>query len=424
VGVPEKLNAKWMSALEKAKGTSKMKQIKNRTAFVPYDDAIGFTPKMKEYSDDVYLVDAELIHFNQHSGRLGAWGQTVGAKLDQNKKTDFEKIRMRNIVNPQITLNESKEFQKRLRNETQQIVAIAQADGVLIDGNRRFANLLQIGVKKLYVYILPEYVHPDDLEEIEGFFSFASDTRVRYTEYLRGIQITKKIRKIMPKGSLPESDFIKEAKKALTKIEDDFLKSINMSVADGLKLVQAVFEGEQWCKANDFVTGGKGDTDVLEDKTKTGKTTPGFEVFLRSVGMINKAQGRTEPEKMKEKMIVRKMVWSAVNPKISGRAADRVDKIKIVMNNAKVKKHVFSNAQVVTGSSWKKPSSWDDLEKQIAVGKVAGKSNASVAKVKNSHKSLESVKISEIKSSHRKELNPLVKEMKDKLKKITDKISQ
>lgn len=423
MGVPNNLSKKWMGALEKAKGTSKMKIIKNRTAFVPYDDTIGFTPKMKEYSDDVYLVDAELIHFNQHSGRLGAWGETVGAKLDQNKKKDFERIRMRNIVNPQITHAESKEFQKRLKNETQQIVAIAQADGVLIDGNRRFANLLEIGVKKLYVYILPEDVHPDDLEAIEGHFSFTSDTRVRYTEYLRGVQITKKIRKIMPKGSLSESDFLKEAKKALEK-EESFLKSINMTGADGLKLVQAVFEGEQWCKANGMLTGGKGDTDVLEDKTKTGKTTPGFEVFLRSVGMINKAQGRTEPEKMKEKMIVRKMVWSAVNPKIPGRAADRVDKIKTVMNNAKVKKHVFSNAQVVTGSAWKKPSSWDDLEKQIVLGKVAGKSNASVAKIKNSHKSLESVKISEIKSSHRKELNPLVKDMKDKLKKITDKISQ
>ena len=426
MGVPPKLNSKWLAAIKKARSSHslKMKEVHSRVAFVPYDEhKKQFTKKMKEKQNDIYLVDESLIHFNQYSGRLGAYTD-VSKNYNQDNRSDFNKIKNRNLVNPQITKEESSRFQKRLRAESQQQVAIAQADGVLIDGNRRFANLLEIGTNNIYVYFLPENIPDDDLEKIEGHFSFLADTRIKYTDYLRAHQILKKIETMQGTQSRSEEEFQKALGKSLEQL-DEFLQSIDLSKDGARKLVNALREGQLWCKKNGFMHQGKPDTDVLEDKARTGKDTPGFEVFTRMVtGVLTKVKGRTPNERSVDRNKIRKTSWCAINPKIKGRGADRLDKVKAALGNAKKKEHIYKDAKIFKGDqAWKKPATWDDLEKQIAISSVTLKTVNVISKIKNAGKYLEQVKLSEIKSEHKKELNPVVKKMKTKLAAISQKVS-
>ena len=107
MGVPEKLDKKWEAAIEKARNSPKMELVTDRIVFVPYDiNRNRFIPDTEEqakYHDNIYRVDKSLLHFNQYSGRLGAYVET-SKNFNQNKPGDFKKMKARNIVNPQITL--------------------------------------------------------------------------------------------------------------------------------------------------------------------------------------------------------------------------------------------------------------------------------------------------------------------------------
>ena len=101
-----------------------------------------------------------------------------------------------------------------------------------------------------------------------------------------------------------------------------------------------------------------------------------------------------------------------------------MEKIKKALSNAKKKEHIYKIAKVFKGDqAWKKQATWDDLEKQIAISSVTLKTTNAISKIKNAGKYLEQVKLSEIKSEHKKELNPVVKKMKTKLAAISQKVS-
>ncbi len=80
MGVPQKLNTKWLAAIEKARDGPKMEPVTDMPVFVPYDtNRNRFIeephPQIK-YHDNIYRVDKSLLHFNQYSGRLGAYVET------------------------------------------------------------------------------------------------------------------------------------------------------------------------------------------------------------------------------------------------------------------------------------------------------------------------------------------------------------
>ena len=422
MGVPEKLNKPWLAAIEKARNTPKMEPVTDMPVFVPYDtNRNRFVEDSKKYHDNIYRVDKSLLHFNQYSGRLGAYVET-SKNFNQNKPADFKKMKIHNIVNPQITLAESQVFQKRLKAETQKEVAIVQADGVLIDGNRRFANLLEINVDKLIVYFLPQDVSNDDLEKIEGVFSFLPETRVVYTKYLRAHQIIQKVEKVIGTKSRVEEDYQKELKKALNQMTG-FLNSVKISVESAVLYVNALKEGRMWCKKHGFR-----DTDVLEDKGKVAANkTPGFSIFIgRIAPAMKKVHGKTKVEKANDKIKMRKLIYCAINPKLPGRGADRFDKkVKPILNNASKRNYIWDNAKVFdTESGYKNTKNWEDIERLSALNSVQQKQAEIVNTIKSVAKSLDKVKVGDIKNEHKKQLKPVVKKMKTKLEIISKKVNK
>ena len=425
VGVPEKLNKPWLDAIQKARNGQKMESVTDRLVFVPYDTNrnrfIEEPEPQAKYHDNIYRVDKNLLHFNQYSGRLGAYVET-SKNFNQNKPADFKKMKVHTIVNPQITLAESQVFQKRLKAETQKEVAIAQADGVLIDGNRRFANLLEINVDNLFVYFLPKDVSTDDLEKIEGVFSFLPETRVVYTKYLRANQIIQKVEKVIGTKSRVEEDYQKELKKALKQMMG-FLNSVKISPEAAITLVNAIREGRMWCKKYGFK-----DTDVLEDKGKVAKNqTPGFSIFIdRVVLAMKKVRGKNKLEKGKDRQKIRKLIYCAINPKIPGRGADRFDKkIKPILNNSSKREYIWNNAKVFdTESGYKNTKNWEDIERLSALNSVQQKQSQIVNTIKSVAKSLDKVKVGDIKNEHKKQLKPVIKKMKTKLESINKKANK
>ena len=118
-----------------------------------------------------------------------------------------------------------------------------------------------------------------------------------------------------------------------------------------------------------------------------------------------------------DKIKMRKLIYCAINPKLPGRGADRYDKkVKPILNNASKRNYIWDNAKIFdTESGYKNTKNWEDIERLSALNSVQQKQAEIVNTIKSVAKSLDKVKVGDIKNEHKKQLKPVVKKMKTKL---------
>jgi len=394
VGVPSSVNPKWLKEIKKYQtdefdceklGGKDEKSIK-----------IAFNPKTKKCDPNmrdriphkpVYKIPIKKLYFNAHSARLGQFADTaVGLNQDQlmNKKI---------IKNELISVR--KEFLKKLKREGQQVPGIALADGVLVDGNRRMAFLMEAGFDDMYVVFLPKDIAKDEAAKIEAYYSNQTDGKLEYDKLRQGKQWRDWKKE---HGDVDE----------LVDIFTDITKEKIEQRIRAYELAESYARISKWKLGKSAIT----DVDRINDKTKDG---PGFDIFEKRIETSLPKGGKVGSiaEKTRSKFAVAAFClmkgWIEEGKKNPGQGGiDRpIDAWKKVLKSATTKKEFLDNCKLFKRggiAKWNQKSMYESVSemvwtKSVTSGSGSSGSDASLRAIKAALNNLEKVKKGQLKKS-------------------------
>lgn len=187
MGVPPKTNPKWLKEIAKYQtdeyDCEKLKKEDQRMVKIAFDPkTMKCDSKMSKRAPHlpVYKIPIKKLYFNAYSARLGQFADTA---IGLNQEITGNKKIIKNAL-----ISERKEFLGKMKLEGQMIPAIALADGVLVDGNRRMAFLMEAGIEDLYVVFLPKEIKKLEAAKLEAYYSNQSDGKLEYDKLKQGKQ--------------------------------------------------------------------------------------------------------------------------------------------------------------------------------------------------------------------------------------------
>ena len=339
MGVPPKLNPAWKKAVDAyiEEFDCDVKVIggdDERIALIAFDEkTLKCSVKLRKY-EPVYKFPIKKLFFNAYSSRLGQYAE-VAKTLDQNKQHD------KNLIKNRLLEKQKGNFTKKLKDETQTEPAIALADGVIIDGNRRMANLIQGGVEYLFVVFLPKDIDQEEAEKIEAFYSNQSDGSEEY-------------------GKLEQGRQYKEYKANHGTVEGlvQILQGVTKEKIE--EHIKAYELASQYAKMKKWKIGGtqKIDVDRINDESKGG---PGFDIFQTRLNKNLPASKDRDKLALAAFCIIRGMK-ERKNPETGktglGRLDPPIDQFIRMTNNAKGKATFLKECPLLQG---KNKSKWQDL---------------------------------------------------------------
>ena len=427
MGVPKKLDKNGLDRIEKWKTNNPNRENHKKVAQVPVDlTLLEKTPGVDRFND-VWEVNLDQVRFNPFNGRLVGWSGKA-EKLDQDKLANRKKISTHMLDNEHFTANDAKELRRQLKQDGQTQVAVALADGVIIDGNTRLAALMEMGKKTIDVFFLPEDFPMAEALRVEWYYSFHGSFVKPWGPYQRASSILHEVRSIANTKKPTEKD-MKDAMKDLEL--ENLLKDVNMGPDRSGKLTydngpihhcKALMEAEIYVKKyNEKVVGKiKHDVDWVDDTADGG---PGFSVFMTDVlSTLEHAHNDVSEEK------TRKIIHNRLRAHTKGELtmSHIVDAIRPV-KTALVKDHdEFLTNIPITAANWSGKTISKTIEEEgdkvIQGAKSKKRSTKTQKKLEAILVKLELIKDKDLKKESKGILKPIVKKIFTKVQHIQKQV--
>jgi len=183
-------------------------EIANARSEVANDTVIKFRDdKVTNRVRKAYKIPIELLRFRKDNGRIASDVMTYEKdKGSLNETTDFGQLEIKKFL-ARKDPDPTKELINSISKEGQEVIAIATADGFLIDGNRRKMVLEELldkhktdqRFKYLRVVLLPglnENEPPptnEEIEQIENRYQFQRTGKAEYYNFDMALAVKRKL---------------------------------------------------------------------------------------------------------------------------------------------------------------------------------------------------------------------------------------
>jgi hypothetical protein len=431
MGIPRTLNKKGIKRIKDWQDDHPNSRFTSKTAHVPVDKPPTKFTNAKEDHNDVWEVDIEKLRFNPLNGRLVEWGVNVAVAIDQDKKTGREKIQHYMLDNPEFTPADADKLKNQLKRDGQTEPAVALADGTIIDGNTRFAALMDLNRSTVDVFFLPKEFPWLEAEAVEGFFSHDPAFVKGWNEYQRARDVMGKVRR----ETGDQNPNTKEMERAMGHRNlQEYLKIVDLGAeprgknkgkhTKAIKLCKGILAAEIFVKRYNTVlpAAKKKKVDWINNKADGG---PGFTVFTSDILKTIELGNDDNTQQKIRLMVHSKLKTYAEEATHDKEGEKRISAVIRTLYRAIDKDPDFVDDVSIGAATWYTKKTATALDEEISDTlkqvKTTKKQSAMADKLLAVLTKLDKIKDKDLKKANKGKVRPLAKQIYDKARHIREK---